>query len=208
MHIGVIGSGLMGSALGTSWAHAGHDVVFSYSRQSHKLEALAQTAGHGARAASTAEAARAEVILIAVLWRLLDDALAQAGSLHGKTVINCMLPMAEDDESLAVGFNTSGAEILAHKTGARVVGTFNTVWSNVIRARMSAQDTPPSLFYVGDDADAKATAARLIRDANFDPVDAGGLENARLLEPFGLLMGKMGFAYDPQVAYRFLKPRG
>jgi predicted dinucleotide-binding enzyme len=70
---------------------------------------------------------------------------------------------------------------------------------------MTAEDAPPSLFYVGDNANAKETVAHLIRDARFGLVDVGGLENARLLEPFGLLMGKMGFAYNPLVSYRFLK---
>jgi predicted dinucleotide-binding enzyme len=204
MNIGIIGSGLMGSALGTSWAHAGHIVRFSYSRDRRKLETLAHRAGHGAVAASPVEATNADAVLIAVPWRALDDALAQAGSLRGKTVITCMLPMTDDDERLAIGFTTSGAETLADKTNAHVVGAFNTVWSDVIRARMTAQDTPPSMFYVGDDANAKVTAAQLIQDARFDPVDVGGLENARLLEPFGLLMGRLGFAYHPQVAYQFI----
>jgi predicted dinucleotide-binding enzyme len=204
MNIGIIGSGLIGSALGTSWAHAGHRVLFSYSRDPHKLESLARSAGHGAHAGSPAEAADRDVVLVAVPWRAVDNALAQAGSLRGKTVITCMLPMTDDDQQLAIGFQTSGAETLAHKTGAHVVGTFNTVWSDVIRACMTAQGIPPSMFYVGDDTNAKATAAQLIRDARFDPVDVGGLENARLLEPFGLLMGKLGFAYNPQVAYQFL----
>ncbi|MDX2139964.1 MAG: NAD(P)-binding domain-containing protein [Chloroflexota bacterium] len=206
MKIGVIGSGLMGSALGTSWAHAGHQVLFSYSRDRRKLETLAHRAGHGAAAVSPAEAASADAVLIAVPWRALEDALAEAGSLRGRTVITCMLPMTDDDERLAVGFTSSGAETLAQKTGAHVVAAFNTVWSDVIRSRMTASDAPPSLFYVGDDASAKATAVQLIRDAKFDPVDAGSLQDARLLEPFGLLMGKLGFAYNPQVAYRFLKP--
>lgn len=204
MRIGIIGSGLMGSALGTSWAHAGHTVLFSYSRDRRKLETLAQRAGHGAVAASAAEAAGGDVVLVAVPWRALDEMLAQVGSLRGRTVITCMLPMTDDDEHLAVGFNVSGAETLAHRTGAHVVGTFNTVWSDVIRMRLTAQDSPPSMFYVGEDAKAKTTAAQLIHDAHFDPVDVGSLENARLLEPFGLLMGKLGFAYNPQVAYRFL----
>lgn len=204
MQIGIIGSGLMGSALGTSWAHAGHTVLFSYSRERRKLETLAQRAGRSATSVSPAEAACADVVLIAVPWRALDDALTQAGSLRGKTVITCMLPMTDDDKHLTIGFTSSGAETLADKTGAYVVATFNTVWSDVIQARMTAQDSPPTMFYVGDDQDAKAAAVQLIRDARFDPVDVGGLENARLLEPFGLLMGKLGFAYNPQVAYQFL----
>jgi 8-hydroxy-5-deazaflavin:NADPH oxidoreductase len=138
------------------------------------------------------------VILLSVPWHRLDDALTQTGSL------SCMLPMTADDSGLALGFTTSGAETLAEKTGARVVSTFNTVWSNVINARPS--DGTHSMFYVGDDAEAKQTAALLIRDAGFEPVDAGSLQDARLLEPFGLLMGQLGFAYDPLVAYHFLKP--
>lgn len=206
MHIGIIGTGLMGSALGISWAHAGHDVIFSYSRDPHKLDMTARSAGHGARAGSPAEAARADVVLIAVPWRQMDDALAQAGNLRNTIVMTCMLPMTDNDDGLAVGFNVSGAEMLAQRTGAHVVEAFNTVWSDVIRARMANPAEPrPSMFYVGDHDNAKQVAATLIRDAGFDPVDVGGLENARLLEPFGLLMGRMGFAYDPRVAYRFLK---
>lgn len=205
MKIGILGSGLMGSALGTVWARAGHTILFTYSRDVAKLEALAQQAGNGASAATPAEVvAQADVLLIAVPWHRVDDLLAEAGSLNGKIVISCMLPMTADDSGLALGFTTSGAEELARKTGARVVGAFNTVWSNVIS--QGKHDTPPSMFYVGDDDEAKSVAESLIRDAGFEPVLAGGLQDAPLLEPFGLLMGQMGFAYDPLVAYRFLKP--
>jgi predicted dinucleotide-binding enzyme len=64
-----------------------------------------------------------------------------------------------------------------------------------------------SMFFVGDDDEAKQFVRALIRDVGFTPVDAGQLANARLLEPFGLLMGKLGFQYDPLVAYQFLKDR-
>ena len=199
MRIGIIGSGLMGSAIGGVWAKAGHQILFSYSRDMRRLEAAAQAAGHGAQASSPADAAQADVVLLATTWHTLDDALAQAGSLRGKPVLSCMLPMKSDDSDLAIGFNTSGAETLAARTGAHVVATFNTVWSDVIRAGGGG-----SMFYVGDDPNAKHTASTLIRDAGFEPVDAGSLENARQLEPFGLLMGKLGFAYNPRVAYQFL----
>ena len=205
MKIGVIGSGLMGSALGSVWAQRGHQVTFSYSRDQQKLNAIAQKAG--AQAASPAEAAaNADVVLIAVPWIRLDDALAQAGALNGKIVISCMLPMTADDSALALGFTTSGAEELARHTQARVIGTFNTIWSDVIRRQSDYNGLRPSMFYVGDDEEAKKTAETLIRDASFEPVYVGLLNNTRLLEPFGLLMGQMGFAVDPQVAYRFLKP--
>ncbi len=146
-----------------------------------------------------------DVVLIAVAWKQLDDVLAQIGSLHGKIVLSCMLPMTEDDSELALGLTTSGAEELAQRTNARVVGAFNTVWSNVIAQHPTYGGIKPSMFFVGDDEEAKHTAQVLIQDAGFQPVDAGALQNARLLEPFGLMMGRLGFAYDPLVAYRFLQ---
>lgn len=204
MKIGILGTGLMDTALGTAWAQHGHEVIFSYARDPQKLKATAEKAGHRAKAGTPAEAAQADVVLMAIKWLQVDSLLAQTGSLAGKIVISCMLPMTDDDENLALGFDTSGAEELTKKTNARIVGTFNTVWSNVIST--ASVPTSRSMFYVGDDAAAKQAAETLIKDAGFEPVDAGELSNARLLEPFGLLMGKMGFAYDPLVVYRFLKP--
>ena len=57
MHIGILGSGLMGSKLGTIFARAGHDVVFSYSHSERKLQRLAREAGGHARAGTPREAA-------------------------------------------------------------------------------------------------------------------------------------------------------
>jgi 8-hydroxy-5-deazaflavin:NADPH oxidoreductase len=207
MKIGIIGSGAMGSALGKVWATAGHDILLSYSRDASRLEMIARSMGSHVKSGTVADAvAHSDVILIAVPWLRVPDVLAQAGSLQGRIVLSCMLPMTADDSDLALGFTTSGAEELARRTGARVVATFNTVWSNMI-AHPPREHELRSMFYVGDDADAKQIAARLILDAVFEPIDAGALIDARLLEPFGLLMGKLGFAFTPLVAYHFLQFR-
>ena len=69
MRIGILGSGLMGSKLGTLFARAGHDVVFSYARSMDKLKRLAKDAGHGARAGTPREAAEgSDALLLAVHW--------------------------------------------------------------------------------------------------------------------------------------------
>jgi len=80
MRIGILGSGLMGGKLGTIFARAGHDVVFSYSRSERKLKRLARE-GHGqARAATPREAAlHADALLLAVHWSRVDAVLKQAG---------------------------------------------------------------------------------------------------------------------------------
>lgn len=209
MRIGIFGSGLMGGKLGTLFARAGHEVVFSYSHARSKLEALATDAGWNARAGTVQEAAQeADVVLLAVHWSRVDDVLRQAGDLAGKVLVTCSLPMNADDTGLVVAHTSSGAEELAKKArGARVVSAFGTVPSEVLFAVYEARDGEgrPSLIYCGDDEEAKATVAQLIRDIGFDPVDAGPLAIARYSEPFTLLIAQLAYEGDdgPALAYRF-----
>ena len=209
IRIGILGSGLMGGKLGTLFARAGHDVVFSYARREAKLKRLAREAQGTARAGTPAEAARdADALLLAVHWSRVDDVLKQAGDLAGKVIVSCSLPMSTDDTKLVVAHTSSGAEELAQKArGARVVAAFGTVPSEVLFDVFEARrkKTRPSLLYCGDDKGAKNVAARLIRDVGFDPVDAGPLRLARYMEPFTLLIARLAYEGDrgPQLAYRF-----
>jgi predicted dinucleotide-binding enzyme len=209
MRIGVLGSGLIGGRLGTIFARAGHEVVFTYARKPEKLKRLASESGHGARAGTPAEAAEdAEVLLLAVHWSRIDDVLEKAGDLAGRVVLSCSLPMNADDSALLVAHTSSGAEMLAKKIPrARVVSAFNTVPSEVLSGVFeSRRRTPrPSLVYCGDDRKAKEAAAALIRDAGFEPLDAGPLRSARFTEPFALLVAHLAYEGDggPELAYRF-----
>ncbi len=209
MRIGILGSGLMGGKLGTLFARAGHDVVFSYARSDQKLERLAREAQGKARAGTPAEATRdADVLLLAVHWSRVDDVLKQAGDVSDKVIVSCVLPMSADDSALVVAHTSSGAEALATKVpGARIVSAFGTVPSEVLfgvfEARRKA--SRPSMLYCGDDAGAKEVAAELIRDVGFDPVDVGPLRMARYAEPFTLLIAQLAYEVgdDPAIAYRF-----
>ena len=198
-------------ALGTLFARAGHEVVFSYARSEQKLKRLAHEAGARARAGTPAEAAReADVLLLAVHWSKVDEVLQQAGSLGSKILISRSLPMNMDDTALIVGQSSSGAEELARKVPpARVVTAFSTLPSEVLFSVFEARGKadPPSLVYCGDDEQAKALAARLIRDVGFDPVDAGPLRVARYTEPFSLLIAQLAYegSGSPQLAYRFAR---
>jgi predicted dinucleotide-binding enzyme len=209
MRIGILGSGLMGGKLGTIFARAGHEVVFSYARSPKKLEGLARDAGGNARAGTPGEAAReADALLLAVHWSRMDDVLAQAGDLSGKVIVSCSLPMNADDTELAVAHTTSGAEELAKRVPeARVVCAFNTVPSEVLFGVFEARGkgTGPSLVYCGDDSGSKEVAAELIREVGFDPVDAGPLRIARYTEPFALLIAQLAYegTEGPELAYRF-----
>lgn len=208
MRIGILGSGLMGGKLGTLFARAGHDVVFSYARSEQKLKRLARAARGTARASTPADAARdADALLLAVHWSRVDDVLKQAGKLSGKVVVTCSLPMNAGDTRLVIAHTSSGAEALAKKIPrARIVSAFGTVPSEVLfgvfAARRSAKR--PSLVYCGDHQAAKDVAATLIRDVGFDPVDAGPLRIARYAEPFTLLVAQLAYEGDegPEIAYR------
>ena len=209
MRIGILGSGLMGGKLGTIFARAGHEVVFSYSRNKKKLEQLAREAGRGARSGTPAEAARdADALLLAVHWSRVDDVLKKAGNLSGKIVVSCSLPMNADDTALVIAHKSSGAEALKKKIPkARIVSAFNTVPSEVLFAVFQGAGgaARPRLVYCGDDAGAKTVVAQLISDAGFEPLDLGPLRLARYTEPFALLVAQIAYEGErgPAMAYRF-----
>src|SRR5256886_810378 len=166
MRIGILGSGLMGGKLGTLFARAGHEVVFSYARTEQKLKRLAREAKGNARAGTPSDAAReADALLLAVHWSRVDDVLKQAGNVSDKVIVSCSLPMNADDTDLVVAHTSSGAETLAKKVRrAHVVSAFGTVPSEglfgVFEARRKANR--PSSVYCGDDQRAKDGAARLV----------------------------------------------
>ncbi len=209
MRIGILGSGLMGSKLGTIFARAGHGVVFSYARSPDKLQGLARDAGSNARAGTPREAAKeADAVVLAVHWSRVGDVLHQAGDLSGKVVVTCSLPMNADNTELVVAHTSSGAEELAKKIPkARVVAAFNTVPSEVLFGVYESRRKAgrPSLVYCGDDEASKGVAAQLIREIGFDPVDVGPLRMARYTEPFALLVAQVAYGDrgGPEVAYHF-----
>jgi hypothetical protein len=209
MRIGILGSGLMGGKLGTLFARAGHDVVFSYARSERKLRRLAREAQGHATHGTPAEAVKeADAVLLAVHWSRVDDVLKQAGDLSGKVIVTCSLPMNTGNTALVVAHTSSGAEELAKKVRrAKVVAAFGTVPSEVLFDVFEARrrKTRASLLYCGDDIAAKSVTSRLIHDVGFEPVDAGPLRMARNTEPFTLLIAQLAYEGDrgPELAYRF-----
>ena len=209
MRVGILGSGLMGGKLGTIFARAGHEVIFSYARSEQKLRKLARDTKGKAMSGTPREAAQeADALILAVHWSRIDDVLSQTGDLTGKVIVTCSLPMNDDNTGLVIAHTSSGAEVLAKKIpNSMVVSAFNTVPSEVLfgvyEARRKA--AKPSLVYCGDDSSGKGIAAELIRDAGFDPVDAGPLRIARYTEPFALLIGELAYGgiNGPGLAYRF-----
>lgn len=211
MKIGIIGSGKMGAGLGRLWAKHGHHVMFSGSRNPERLKDLVAAIGSHARSGTPSEAVRfADVLLLAVPWSGVEDALAAAGPLQGKILLSCVNPLGPS--GLEIGLTTSAAEEIAKRVpGATVVEAFNTIFASLLqsRAHLYGADAP-TVFYCGDDRDARNQTAELIADTGFEPVDAGPLKNARYIEPLAVLMIELGHSLrlGSDIALRLMNPTG
>ena len=187
MKIAIIGTGSVGSALGRGFARAGHEVVFGV-RNTGKPEVVKLVEEAGARAVSVAGAVHdAEVVVLAMPWGAAQDVIQTAGGLSGKIVFDCINPLNATFSGLDTGEARSAAEqISAWAPGARVVKVFNSTGAgNMADPRYG--DDRTTMLYCGDDQGAKEMAARLAGDLGFEPVDAGPLSAAWLLEHFAML---------------------
>lgn len=187
MKIAIIGTGSVGNALGRGFAKAGHEVVFGV-RDTAKPEVGKLVEETGARAASVAEAVSgAEVVVLAMPWGAAQDVIRSAGGLDGQIVFDCLNPLKPDLSGLDTGSARSAAEqVAAWAPGARVVKVFNTTGAGNM-ADPHYGDDRATMLYCSDDAGAKEVAAKLAGDLGFEPVDAGPLSAAYLLEHFAML---------------------
>lgn len=194
MRIAIIGAGHVGGTLGRRWATsstAQHTVTFGIragDEMDSQLGEFIDGSGGAARAAPVPDAARgAEVVVVAVPWKAARDAVQSAGSLSGKIVVDCTNPFAIGLTGLDVPPGGSGAEAVASwAPGARVVKAFNTTGFNIM-ANPAFPEGPATMFYCGDDASAKRAVHGLAAELGFDPIDAGPLSRARVLENMALL---------------------
>jgi 8-hydroxy-5-deazaflavin:NADPH oxidoreductase len=188
MKIAVIGTGSVGGTLGRRWAELGHDVRFGVR---DLADAAANTLVTGikgaARLASVREAcADADVVVLATPYVANAAAIATAGDLSRKILIDVTNPVGADF-ALAVGFTTSGAEEVAKLApGARIYKAMNQVGFEVMADPAFAAGKPV-MFVAGDEAQGKETVLSLVAALGFEAIDAGELKVARLLEPYAML---------------------
>ena len=209
MDIGIIGSGNMGASMGRIWARKGHRVLFSYSKDPEKVRATAEAAGPDARAGTPAEAvAFGEVVLLAVPWAAVPDALGAAGPVRGKVLFSCCNCLKPDFSGLVLGTTTSAAEEIARQTpGARVVEALPPMAQILAAGSRLLGGQQISTFYCGDDPAAKAAVASLLHDLDLEPIDAGPLTSARYIEPAGMLNVQLayGMGMGPFLATKVLR---
>ncbi len=193
MKIGIIGSGNVGGALGGRWAKLGHEVVFgTRNPASGDVQKLAARASGKTSAATLADTAReGEVLLLATPWLATQEIIAALGDLNGKILIDATNPIRADFTGLVYGNDTSGGEqVAAWARGAKVVKAFNTVGANIM-IDPSFEGHKPVMLYCGDDSASKLVVKKLIDELVFEAIDAGPLDQARLLEPFAFLWASL-----------------
>jgi len=196
MKLAVIGSGNIGKSIGSWASKKNYEVIFSARNQQHAEDA-AREAGKHASAADVQEAVEmADVVLLAVPYDAVKDVLAKVGpQLKDKVLIDATNALTEDYSGLKLGFTTSAAEEIAKQAPeAKVVKAFNTVFASVFASQNPMiKGQPITVFYAGDDPDAKNKVTDLIGKMGFGSVDAGPLKAARNLEPLALLNIGLGY---------------
>lgn len=191
MRIGILGSGNVGQTLGSAFAELGHEVKIG-TREPEKLAAWAAKTGGKGSAVSNAQAAEwGELAVLATLFTAAEPAIRLAGPEHfsGKVLIDVTNPLdfSSGAPRLSVGHTDSaGEQIQRLLPQARVVKAFNIVGApHMFRPQFPGG--PPDMFYCGDDDAAKAKVREILEAFGWNPVDVGGIEGARLLEPLAML---------------------
>jgi 8-hydroxy-5-deazaflavin:NADPH oxidoreductase len=179
MNITVVGRGNVGGGLAARWRRAGHTV-----------EELGRDGG---------DASGADVVLLAVPGPSIADALAGVRGIEGKVVIDATNAVRGRSEA-----HESNAHEVKSLTNGPVAKSFNLNFARIYD-EIDEQRVRPGNIYAADD-EARPVTEQLIRDAGFDPIDVGGLEQARAMEDaLGLLFAANQAGLGP-FFYRWAKP--
>jgi len=178
MNVTVIGAGRIGGNIARRLARAGHALTLAFARDLEAQRALATEIG--ARVAAPADAvASAEVVVVAVPWGVLPDALAQLGSLEGKVVIDTTNQFGSGP--MPAAGQTAAAFNAARMPGARYTKSFNTLTA-AFQVQTAGREPRVVQWLCGDDEAAKAIVAGLIGDAGYEPVDLGPTADCAVME--------------------------
>jgi len=190
----VIGAGNMGSAFVKQLSAAGHQVRVTARSAAKASELAAQYPGVKAVPSDNA-ANDADVVIVATGYADAVAALRSVGDLAGKVVVDITNPLTPDYMALTLGHSTSAAEEIAKAVpAAQVVKAFNTLFAQVLGAGADfGAGQKASVFYASDSLHAKETTKVLAESMGFTAVDAGGLKNARYLEPLAGLNIYFGY---------------
>jgi hypothetical protein len=185
MTIGIIGSGAIGTAFARTLARAGIAAIISNSRGPDSLKELVGELGPSIKAGTREDAARADIVFMAVNWTKLPAALEGLPPWRGRIVIDANNPI---EAPLFKPVDLEGrvsSEVVADLVpGARVVKAFNHLRAEILAGDPRADGGRRVLFYSGNDSAAKAEVAALIDRIGFAGIDLGSLDVGGKLAQF------------------------
>ena len=168
--VAIIGAGRLGQAMARTVLRAGRSVVIANSRGPESLASVVSTLGEGVSAGTVDQAAAARIVVIAVPWDRVSDAV-RGLEWNGQIVVDATNDWGADD----LNGRTSSELVADLVAGARVVKAANTLGAEVLGSDPQEAGGRRVLFISGDDADAKADVVALFEDAGFAPIDLGDL---------------------------------
>ncbi|TFW20624.1 NADPH-dependent F420 reductase [Duganella callida] len=180
MNIAIIGAGAIGSAIARALSARGIPALIANSRGAASLAQLA--AGlPGITPAGIEQAARADLVFLAVPWSKIPAAVRDLGPWNGRIVVDANNPIeAPAFQPIDLGGRASSAVIADLLPGARVVKAFNHLLPALLAGDPRAEGGRRVLFLSGDDAAAKTVVASLIDQLGFFALDLGGVEAGRM----------------------------
>jgi 8-hydroxy-5-deazaflavin:NADPH oxidoreductase len=189
MKVTIVGAGNMGRGIGTRAVAGGHEVDI-VDRDPAEAQKLADELGGSATALEPGAAFGGEVVVLALYYPGVKDAVRQyADQLAGKVVVDITNPVdTETWDSLATPPGTSSAEEVQQLVaqGTPVVKAFNTTFAGtLVRGEVAGQQL--DVLIAGDDDDGKRKVSQIVSDGGLRPIDVGPLRRAQELEHLGLL---------------------
>jgi 8-hydroxy-5-deazaflavin:NADPH oxidoreductase len=195
MRIAVMGTGHVGGALGIGWARAGHEVIFGTRdpKGADSQELLSRAAGKARLASIGDSVVAAEITALALPWGAVAETLQVIGpSLSGRVLIDCTNP-TRGWPAVDHSHGSGGEQVARLAPGAKVVKSFNTTgFENMENPKYG--DGAVTMFYAGEDIEPKKVVHSLVKDLGFDPVDAGGIQQAHALEILASFWGTLAYA--------------
>jgi 8-hydroxy-5-deazaflavin:NADPH oxidoreductase len=168
--VGIIGCGRLGQAMAETALRAGRSVLLANSRGPESLASSVESLGSMASAGTAQEASRAGIVVLAVPWDSIPDAV-RCLEWTGQVVIDA----TNDFDPVGLGDTTSSEVVAELIPGARVVKAANTLAAAVLGTDPREAGGQRVIFVSGDDADAKEAVAALFGDAGFFTIDLGDL---------------------------------
>jgi len=168
--VGIIGAGRLGQAMARTALRAGRSVVIANSRGPESLASVVSALGDGVSAGTLDEAASAGIVVVAVPWDRVPEAV-QGLDWNGQVVIDATNDWGADD----LRGRTSSELVADLVAGARLVKAANTLGADVLSSDPHEAGGERVIFISGDDADAKAEVVALFQDAGFAAIDLGDL---------------------------------